>query len=311
MLTLRSGVTVLTDEDVAALPQRTAIETMRAALRRHAQGELVSPPRHTEPLPGGSMTFTVGGDAFYAGFRTQARLKQRNRDEPEPNVTALWSDGTLRAVVIDCRLAPLRTGAIGGVAIDALARSDTRRVGLIGAGRQAAAQLRAAATVRNVASVAVASRNAERREAFASAAEREIGVPVRAVDGPGEAVAGADLVIVATSSREPVIEGSWLEPGMHVSALGPKFSGQSELTVDAFAASHVLATDAPEQIHALAERAPLVCEDHQSRLIPLGRVLTDEAGGRRSRDDVTFFWSAGLAGTESALADAVLGHAQQ
>lgn len=311
MLTLHSGVTVLTDEDVAALPQRTAIETMRGALRRHAQGQLAAPPRHTERLPGGSMTFTVGGDTSCAGFRTQATLKERDRDEREPNITALWSDGRLTAVVIDSTLAPLRTGAIGGVAVEALARPDTRRVALVGAGRQAAAQLRATASVRNLESVAVAGRSVERRDAFAMAAAEEIGVPVRPVNTPRDAVAGADLVILATSSREPVIDGSWLEPGMHVSSIGPKLSGQSELTVDVFAASDAIATDAPEQLQAMAQRTPLVCEDHQSRISPLGRVLIEEADGRRSPDDVTLFWSAGLAGTESALADAVLRHAQQ
>ena len=82
------------------------------------------------------------------------------------------------------------------------------------------------------------SPNKERREEFVRNALK--GVPanlqalprVTAVDHAGEAIVGADLVVLATSSPTPVIENNWVKPGAHVMSVGACRPNQREMDPD-------------------------------------------------------------------------------
>ena len=292
---------VLTDAEVAAelTPQR-AVGWARQALRDHADGRLVAPPRAAVAVPGGRLTFTaggVGGD-FY-GYRSY--LAPGSGGDEQVVVVHEASSGAVRWIAVGCELGPRRTGAIGAVAVDALARADASVLAIVGTGRQAWAQLEAIATVRPLADVRCHSRTAASREAFAGRTRSELGMPCRATATAREAVEGADLVVLATSSPVAVIDPAWLAPGCFVSTLGPKQQGRAEFGPELVDAVEVAVTDSRDQLAGYDPTHVLAGTAQEERIVGLGDVLTGRADGRTSADQRALFISVGLAGTEAYL----------
>lgn len=127
--------------------------------------------------------------------------------------------GELLAIFPDGVAQRMRVGAANGLAAKHLARPGAARVGLIGSGWQAGAQLMAITAVRPVAEVRVYSQRRESREAFAREAAERHGIPVRAVDSPEECCREVDIIMSATSSMSPIINPEWIEKGVHVSCI--------------------------------------------------------------------------------------------
>ncbi|MBB5233790.1 ornithine cyclodeaminase family protein [Deinococcus budaensis] len=290
---------LLTDADVHAFPILAALDALREALRAHARGTLSAPAR----LHAANLAFTVGalsggGRQGVLGFRAYHTLDAPHDDQ----LVAVWdaATGKLEGVVVGSALGPLRTACLGAVAADLLARPDARTLGLIGSGVQARAHALAVAQVRSLTRVRVYSRSAQRREALAHDL-RARGLPAEAVGSAQEAAGGSDLLTLATNSPVPVIESGWLEPGTHVTTLGPKERERHEFPADLANRAGLIVTDSPAQLGAypgghLLAGAPVKA---------LSTVL--EAGYLRpSPDDITLFLSVGLAGTEVALAHALL-----
>ena len=115
----------------------------------------------------------------------------------------------------------MRVGATSGVAAKALARQDASILGLLGSGWQAGSQLRALSRVRDIVEVRVYSPNKDHRKVFAEDMSKTLGLNVMPVDDPRTAVKGADIVSLATNSRDPAFKGEWLEPGMHLHCIQP------------------------------------------------------------------------------------------
>lgn len=101
-----------------------------------------------------------------------------------------------------------------------LAREEACDLAILGSGVQASQHLAAMIAVRPIERVRVFSPTAASREAFAEREGQRHGLPIEAVDSARVAVTGADLICTVTSSQEPVVEGAWLESGVHVNAVG-------------------------------------------------------------------------------------------
>lgn len=291
--------TLLTDDDVVAhLDAATSLAAMRDAVVAAYEGRLVAPPRTAAPLVGGRLVFTAGQltDQWY-GFASYDTF-----GHPEAEQTVVLHEaetGRVRAVAVGRELGARRTGGIGAVAVDALARPEAGTVGLIGAGGQAWAQLWATAAVRPLREVTVYCRTHASREAFAARVRAELKVPARAVASAAAAVRDRDLVILATSSRTPVIDAADLAPGTHVNAIGFKQQGRSEFGLDLVARAAVIASDSPAQ--AASYDPPLITGGEPMR--HLGAIVAGAAPGRVSAEEITLFCSVGLAGAEAFLLD--------
>jgi len=125
------------------------------------------------------------------------------------------------AILNDGYLQHMRVGAAAGIGARLLARADSRRVGLIGSGGMARTLLEALAAVRPIDEVRVFSRDPDNRTRFAREMSKLLGVLVLPASSAREAVRGADILATATDSLLPVVEADWLEPCMHVVAIGP------------------------------------------------------------------------------------------
>lgn len=297
------ALTVLTDEEVSALlTPDLAVRAARRALEEAHAGALVGPPRVQAELNGQRMVFTVGrqSDGWF-GFRV------RGGATTSEEATLLWDDsGSLRALIRGSELGVRRTGALGAVAVDVMARRDASSLAVIGTGRQAWAQVWAIGVVRNLEQVLVFSRNADRRGAFAARVRAELGVDATAVDDPAEGVRAASIVILATTASSPVIQPTWIRPGTHVSTVGAKARGRHEAPVELGTSARVVVSDSPAQARAMPQ--PFFLD---RSLESLGSVMAGERPGRQDADDITLYCSTGLAGSEVVVARSILNVAPQ
>lgn len=304
---------VLFDEEVRRLAGMGAlIPVVEECLRAKAAGRLTAPPRHAVTFGDhGRLVFTVGGieapkgtvadGSAIAGFRAYETFAGPGKERGQ--VVAVWDSvsGNLLGLVVGEALGPLRTGAIGGVAIRHMARADARICAVIGAGIQAETQLLAAAAVRRLTSVRVFSRSIENRARFARRMAERLDLPVRPAASARDAVEGAHVVLCATTSARPVFDAAWLAPGAHVTTVGPKIAGSHELPVEIGARAGLIATDSPEQLRAYPGGHFLTGTPGAARMLDLADLVAG-GGPDREPDGISLFCSTGLAGTEVAVA---------
>jgi len=154
------------------------------------------------------------------------------------------------------------------------------------------------------------SRTAERAQAFAAEVQAPFGV--EAVETAEEALRDADVVVTATSAREPIVRREWLAAGAHVNAVGSSIPTARELDADSVAAG-VLFADARESM--LNEGGDYLFAVQEAGIGPdqiraeLGEILIGSADGRRSDDELTIFKSLGLAAEDLAAAEHVYARA--
>ncbi|MEH0973761.1 ornithine cyclodeaminase family protein [Micromonospora sp. CPCC 205546] len=286
----------------AALDAPATVAAMRDALLAAYAGRLVAPPRAAAPLGGGRMVLTAGHlTGEWYGFRSYDTF-----GHPQSEQVVVLHDGrtgAVRAVAVGEELGSRRTGGLGGVAVDALSRPDAATLGVIGSGGQAWTQVWAAAAVRPLREVTVHSRSAVRREAFAARVRAELGVSARAVDSARAAVRDRDVVVLATTAADPVLDAADLAPGTHVNAVGFKQVDRHEFGIDLLDAAHLLVTDSPAQAAAYDPPMLATLPAYAGRLRDLGAVLAGAVPGRTGPDQVSLFCATGLAGTEVFLLD--------
>ncbi len=300
-------VPILTDTDLAGDLARVvglSIDAVRDALWARAAGHLVAPPRWVLDVGPGRLVFTVGAEAARiraAGFRVYDVYPSRASDHAQVVAVFDSDDGRLRGLVVGDLLGVLRTAAIGAVAIDSLSRPDATVLGVVGTGLQARHHLLAAVAVRDFSQAVVYSRDPTRRIRFAEEMTHRSGVEVIAVDTPETVAQAADVVILATDSRTPVVASDAFEPGTHVTTIGPKFADAHELSPDVAEMASVVVTDSLTQVDAY--HRPFFID---VPMVELADVVSGRRRGRTDRDDVTLFCSVGLAGTEVVVADRLL-----
>jgi ornithine cyclodeaminase/alanine dehydrogenase-like protein (mu-crystallin family) len=131
----------------------------------------------------------------------------------------------------DCSINEFRTGAAGAIGAKYLARNDAHRVAIFGSAVHAATQLKAASAIRDLTQAKVFSPRSDHRLAFAEKMSHDLNMDVRAVARPEEALEGADIVITATNSLEPIFDGGWLKEGVHITSIanGDKTRKRQEL----------------------------------------------------------------------------------
>jgi ornithine cyclodeaminase/alanine dehydrogenase-like protein (mu-crystallin family) len=231
----------ITEEQVRKLlPMRDCITLMRDVFRDLRTGAAQNQPRRRLTLPTGSTLHSLAGSwGKYFGTKVYST---------NPKVGAnffflLFDAETARPLArFEANyLGQIRTGAASGYATDVLAAPDASTVAIIGSGFQARAQYEAIRAVRSIKEVRVWSRNAEKREAFASL----IGATPCAT--AEHALRGADIVATATSAKDPVLEAAWILPNTHINAMGSNQAGRRELPSDLIVRADLIAIDSIEQ----------------------------------------------------------------
>jgi len=218
----------------------------------------------------------------------------------------------LLAILEADRLGQTRTGAASGVATRRLARLDARSLAVIGTGWQARSQAKAISTVRGLERISAFGRDRDRLLEFCRETEAACGVKVAACASPEQAVRGADIVVTATSSTQPVLQGAWLSPGTHLNAIGGNRPDRRELDDAAVTRAGLIVVDSIEQ--ARMEAGDLLAADAGSgargpgpldRAVELKDVVGGAHPGRRGQSEITLFKSLGIGLEDLAAASLV------
>jgi ornithine cyclodeaminase/alanine dehydrogenase-like protein (mu-crystallin family) len=309
-------VKTLTDADVdRLLPMKDAIHVMEQAFRVKSEGHLVSPPRHYVRFSHGSLVFTVGGtDARegVVGFRVYNTFPGSVEDggvHPDRIQATMVFDsahGTLQGTILGTRLGVLRTSAIGGTALKYLANPTAERIGFIGSGLQAGAQLEAAMAVLPLKSLCVFSPTRAHREKFAGWASEKFGLAAEPSDTARAVAENSDVVICSTVSTRPVIEAEWIRPGTHLTTMGQRTKNGHEIDVAVAAQADLVAADSPAQMSSYDEPSLFQGTTVMDRVIDLAEIVAGRKKGRTTPAQRTVFLSEGLAGTEVLLAAELL-----
>jgi ornithine cyclodeaminase len=289
-----------------------AVEAVFAAL---ARGEAGNFPVVREALGGGRQY------GFKSGFDRAGRVlgvkaggyfpgnAEKGLTNHQSTVFLFDPDtGVLQAAVAGNLLTALRTAAASAISIDRLARREARVLGIVGAGHQAAFQLRAAARVRAFERVIGWNYHPEMLPRLAGVAA-ELGLPFEAV--PLERMAEADVIVTITSSPAFSLAAAHVAPGTHLACMGTDTVGKQEVEPALLARATVFADEVAQSVTlGEAQHAVALGLIDRAAIVPLGAVLTGAHPGRTRPDEITLFDGTGIALQDLAVAQAALAAAR-
>jgi alanine dehydrogenase len=303
---------ILSAADVrAAVAMPEAIDAMREAFAAVSSGDAVVPVRHALESAHGVHLFMP---AMLRGTALGTKVVSvvpgnAARGLPAIHAVVLMLDletGRPHALMDGTWLTALRTGAAGGLAADLMAHPAASVVALFGAGVQARTQLEALRCVRSVREVRIVSRTGASARRLAG---ELMGLRAIATQDRAAALRGAQVVVAATDSETPVFDGSLVEPGAHVTAIGSYTPQMREVDTALVRRARVVVD---QRAGALSEAGDLIAPLAEGAVAEgfvaaeLGEVVAGKRPGRTSVDEITLFKSVGNAAQDVAVARRVL-----
>jgi alanine dehydrogenase len=294
-------------------------ELIAALERAHIQystGDAVMPVRLVVPLPqvGGRITSMPGylnrdralGMKVVTYFRANdtrglpAILATIMLFSPETGKLVALMDGTY--------ITTIRTACASALATRVLANSEARSLGVIGAGVQARAHIRALSRVRKLEQVKIYSPSGSSGQRIKQDLENPLNLHIDLVARAEEAVRDADLVVTASTATEPVIRAPWLKPGAHINAVGSHRADAREIDGATLSRCRIV-VDSRQAI--MAECGDVLLAIQEKSLDPgavdaeIGEVLAGSKKGRTAATELTLYKSVGIAVQDVAAAELV------
>ena len=327
-------VLVLRPEEIDGLiTMKEAIKVVEEGFRQWTQHPDFSEVRHRTHMPsnvrvsvhqGGMPSVGVTGLMTHCEWTTNP-TKAGHSIEAFPvrgrPVQVLFDadNGELRCLIIGepkpkelslSGVSALRTAANSAVGTDVFARKDAETVGMLGSQNQAKYHLIALNEIRKLKSVKVYSPNPQHRKEFAEQMGSLLNLEITPVDSAAEAIKGVDIAVAATSSNVPVLDGHWLEPGVHltsivVSNIGLQRGGfvpkmGQELDDESMRRAAVIGVNSRETIRVdqpgdFVERLDKGFISWE-KIVEVGEVLNAIKPGRTSAEQITLFKNTGGVG---------------
>jgi ornithine cyclodeaminase/alanine dehydrogenase-like protein (mu-crystallin family) len=307
------SILLLTEDEIRQLlTMEMALDAVEDGLRRLALDEAQNVPR-ARCQTDHAMEHVMAASAKslgYVGYKAYATSRKGT------NFHIGLFDGktaSLVALIQADYLGQVRTGAASGVATEFMARPEASEVGIFGSGKQARTQLEAVCKVRKIRHVQVYSPNEDNRRRFAADMAEICQTEVEPVPRPEMAAEDKDIVITATTSREPVVNGHWIAEGTHINAIGSNFLGKAEIDAVTVRRCESIVVDSKDQARLEAGDFVQPLEDgsiHWADIHELGQVIVGRYTGRAHPQDVTLFKSLGIAIEDLAVAVRVYAKAQ-
>jgi ornithine cyclodeaminase len=215
--------------------------------------------------------------------------------------------GRSEALLEGASLTAIRTAAASGAASELLARRDSRRLAIFGAGVQARTHLQAMCAVRPIDEVRIYSRTPEKVAALIAEAAGWPGISVRliAAASPREALEQADIVCATTTSKTPIFDDADLPAGVHINAVGSYTRDVCEIPAKTVRRALVVVDSREAAWHEAGDliqpfEAGLIRRDHVHA--ELGELVLGRRPGRADDRQITFFKSVGLAVQDAVAA---------
>ena len=293
---------LFTEQDVRSLlPMAEAVPLMRRVFEDLGNGKAQNHARRRLILPTGSVLHSLAG-AFGGYFGTKVYSSNPRHGAYFHLLLFSAEDARPLALMAANYLGQIRTGAASGFATALLAKPDAATLAVIGSGFQARSQLEAMLVARPFRSVRVWSRSAEKRDRFVAECSAAFGIPIEPAGTAEQAVRGAEVIVTATTSREPVLEADWVSPRALVNAVGSNQAKRRELPAALIERAGLIAVDSIEQ--ARVESGDLILAlDEAGWKSPKLTELAELAVGRRTYDgDAPIIFKSNGLGVEDIAA---------
>jgi len=313
---VKAALSISEREVSQTLTIRKSIQLVRKAYVKRARGRVLEPLRIWFTVPGGASFYFMPAHVLGLGTVSAkvVSVNPRNRNGSLPSTSASIfvfdsKTGSELAQIAGDSLTAIRTAASSALATDILALKELDTLGIIGTGKQAQAHVRAIMEVRNVSRVLVYSRSKAHRAAFVRSVSKNIRVPVSAAISTEEVARKSDALVMATSSRVPLFNGSIVPLGTHVNAIGSALPNSREMDTTLVKRS-VLVVDSMEQavetygdiMIPLEEKA--ITRSHIRA--ELGELILNPSIIDRERNDITIFKAGGLGVLDAVFADYIV-----
>lgn len=297
---------ILSRNDIRKVIRMPAvIDAVERAHGLHATGKAEQPVRATVKLPGSTgailpMAATLP-DVKAAGLKLLSIFPaNRERGIPALNAVVVLVDsetGRCDAILEGGLLTAYRTAAASAVATKHMARTDSRVLGLVGAGLEARTHLMAISEIRPIETVLVWSRTPETARKFVDDSKRD-GLRIEVLENIEELVGRSDILCTLTPAKTPIVMGEWFKPGLHVNAVGTHWIDFREIDTEAVTRSRVVCDS--RSANEL-ECGDLMIPVAEGRITTkhfedeLGQVVNGDRNGRSSVDEITMYQSVGVA----------------
>jgi ornithine cyclodeaminase len=238
----------------------------------------------------------------------------RGKDAHQGSVMLFSGEtGEVLALMNASAITALRTAAVSAVATRELARDDASELAIIGSGVQARTHLTAISCVRALKRARVFSKNPHHARQLASEMQEKHSFIIEPADTIEAALQGADLIVTATSAREPIIKREWLSPGAHINAIGTYSPETREIDSATMAAARIFVDRRESTFQEAGDYLLAVKEGvigPHSIVAEIGELLLGQKKGRTSPQEITLFKSLGLAIEDLACAEHLFRKAQ-
>lgn len=309
---------LLSDEEISRLlSMKEAIDTVEAAFGEFSKGNVKMPQRSTIMIDE-----NVGSISFMPSYIPEAKalatkiisIYPKNPQRGLPT-TAAWiivndpETGMIEALLDGSYLTAMRTGAVTGVAARYLAPKGSKEAAVIGCGVQGRTQAWAVAETCSIEVMKVFDLSRDRMSRFSEEMGNKLSIDVLPSESVAEAVNGADIVVTATTSKDPLVNREWLGEIVHLSAIGAFYPDYRELDTETIRAAKVV-VDSREAI--MDEAGDILIPISEGAITKnhiyaeLGDLVTGRKPGRTNEDGITVFKSVGLAIQDSSVARLVL-----
>lgn len=313
---------LLTEHDIrTCLDMPTLIDAMSGALAEFSAGRVTQPIRTVLEVGAeknyfGVMPASIDGREAVGMKLVTVYPGNHAKGLTSHLATILLLDhatGGLMAMLDGRYITEARTAAVSAVSVQRLARPDATSLAILGSGVQAQSHLEAIRHVRTLSDVRVWSPTAANRESFARDAAAATGLAVRACASSSDAVRGADIIVLVTASKTPIVNDADVADGAHICAVGACRPTQREMPTSLVARARVFVdsraaalTEAGELLIPISEGA--ITAEHIAG--ELGEVVNGTVAGRSDPRQITIFKSLGMAVEDVVAAQLAVGRAK-
>jgi len=298
---------ILTRNDIIELmDMKSVIEAVENVFKDLKAEEAGMPPKSYINLNRGDFrampAFVPGG----AGIKW-VNVHPGNRETGLPTVMAvlIYNDpytGYPLAIMDATEITAYRTGAAAAIASKHLARADSSRLGLFGAGYQALTQIMAHCELFNLDRIKVYDIKKEAVDKLA-----ELFPKHRIEYSTLEETAKSDIICTLTPSRKPFLFINHIANGTHINAVGADAKGKQELDVAVLKNAKVVVDDIAQASSSGEINVPISKGEYSLNDVysTLGDIINGEKTGRNGNNEITVFDSTGIAVEDIAVAKLV------
>jgi alanine dehydrogenase len=310
-------VIILTQSEVqSCLSMKDAIEAVKVAYSAFAKGRVQMPSvQHLDVHQyNGEVDIKSGfvEDFGLIGTKIASGFYENQKKELPPGIAVivlLDLETSMPLAIMDgTHITAYRTGAAGAVAAEVLARKDSKRVGILGAGTQGRMQLLALKELFDIQEVKIWNIRKKHAERYRDQIMKQLSIDVHVVSAPDDVVPHSDILVTATPSRKALISQDVIHEGLHINAIGADGPGKQELDPRIVSIASKIVVDSLEQCKKIGEIQHALQQgliDENSIHSEIGEIINGTKVGRESDDEITLFDSTGLSAQDIAAAKIV------